>query len=371
MRGLHNGFPDFSLRTGMYGLFLWLLAGLSSCGTDKPSGLAGIEKLFAGTEDQFLLAKPTLIRSEDLGDHGYVVCVDSLLLISTNVGEYLVTVYNLHDGRIVNRLAPKGKAKNEFLMVADMVRQKDRVMIFGKMPSRAVWIDNLQLLDSFPEMQVADFGLEEGDYLSVAPVFDGKYIATGRFDASGSKYHQFASIGSDGNLLFTFDDYLLNEEIENLPNYNLAYGYQGRFAITPDGTRGLYCGWNSAVWRFYDFCDGRPRKIEEYAFVLPSFAPRAGANYGVVHSEEKSIGGSIFAVASDKYYYLLFSGKPYGPYDAYFTDRIYVFDLEGRPVRKIKLDREIIAMAYWEERNALLGCANGPDGEPQILEFDL
>lgn len=354
-----------------YRVLFLLSAILSSCHTSEMDGLEGLDSLFAGKEVQQKQAKPTLIRSEDLLGQGYVTCVDSLLLVSSNFGERMVTVYNLHTGKVVNRLAPKGKAKGEFLMIGDLARLDDGVMIFGKMPSRAAWIDKSRLLDSFPPMRTVDLACEGGDYLSVAPVAGDRYVATGRFDASQSQKHQFAWIGPDGKLLCTFEDYLLNEKIKGLPNYNLAYGYQGRFAITPDGTRGLYCGWNSAVWRFYDFSGERPRKLQEYAFVLPIFKPRDGARYGVIHSEDKSIGGSIFAVASDEYYYLLFSDKPYGTYSAYFTDRIYVFDLNGKPVRKITLDREIIAMAYWAEQNALLGCANDADGEPQILQFDL
>lgn len=353
------------------GLYTLLALGMSSCGKDAATGTAGIEELFAGKPTRQLYAKPSMIRSEDLGDHGYITCVDSLLLISRNRGEHLVTVYNLHTGSIDNKLAPKGKANGEFLMVGDLMQMDGRIMILGNMPSRAAWIPKERLLDSFPSLECTDLAFEGGSYLSVSPIAGGRYIATGRFDAPESRYHQYALIGSDGKPLYTFEDYLLNEDIKDLPNYNLAYGYQGRFAVTPDGKRGLYSGWNNAVWRFYDFNGEKPHKIKEYAFVLPTFAPRGGARYGVIHSEEKSIGGSIFAVASDSNYYLLFSDKPYGAYSAYFTNRIYVFDLNGEPVEKIELDRELIAMAYWAEQNALLGCATDKDGEPQILRFDL
>ncbi|MCH5306141.1 MAG: hypothetical protein J1E79_06620 [Rikenella sp.] len=355
---------------GRYGGLLLLSAILAGCQVSK-TGLEGIESLFADKETQQIEAKPTLIRSEDLLGQGYLTCVDSLLLVSANRGERMVTVYNLHTGEVVNRLAPKGKANGEFLLVGDLAQLDGRVMILGKMPTRAAWIDKQLLLDSFPKMETTDLAFEGGDYLSVAPVAGGRYVATGRFDAPESQRHQFAWIGADGKIVSTFEDYLLTPELEGLPNYNLAYGYQGRFATTPDGRHGLYCGWESAVWRFYDFSGREPRKVAEYALVLPSFRPRDGAHYGVVHSEERSIGGSIFAVASDSLYYLLFSDKPYGAYSAYFTDRIFVFDLSGRPVRKIELDREIIAMAYWAEQHALLGCANDAEGEPQILRFDL
>lgn len=340
------------------------------CNNDKGSGLDELNKMFAQKETLHLEAKPSLIRSEDLGDHGYLACIDSLLLIGNYRGDHLITVYNLHTGAIVNRLAPRGKAKNEFLQIGNIQGLNDRVMVYGRMPPHIAWIPKEELLDSFPKMEHIDIVFEYGGYLSVFPIFGDKYVATGRFDLPESKNHQFALIEPDGTYAYTFEDYLLHESIKSLPNYNLAFGYQGTITPTPNGKHGFYGGWNNAVWKFYDFSGERPHKIKEYPLILPSFTPQKGGKYGVVHSES-SIGGTIFAAASNDRYYVLFSDKPYGTYSTYYTDRIYVFDLQGNPLQKIKLDRELIAIAYWAEKNALLGCAVSEEGEPQILQIDL
>lgn len=352
---------------------LSLIAGQTGCGTTKEetTGLAGIDRLFEQTELHRLQAVAIPIRSADLADFGYLTCVDSLLILNGNYGDYSVAVFDLHSGSRVNRLAFKGKAENEFLQIGDLAGRDEGVMLFGRMPSRAVWIPKPQLTDSFPDLVSTDLAFEQGDYLSLAPIAGGRYIATGRFSMPESRNHQFALVGPDGRLQRTFEDYLLNDEIAELPNYNLAYGYQGNFAVTPNGKNGLYSGWNHAVWRFYDFSGEQPRKVREYAFVLPCFSPRDGARYGVQHVVGKSIGGSLCATASDSHYYLLFSEKPYGTYDAYFADRIYIFDLQGNPTGRIELDREVIAIAYWAGQHALIGCATDAEGEPQIVKFDL
>jgi len=86
--------------------------------------------------------------------------------------------------------------------------------------------------------------------------------------------------------------------------------------------------------------------------------------------------GFITATVSSKYIYALYSGKTLKnkSKDAFndfaINDIVYVFDWEGKPVKKYALDQQVRSIAI-NEKEKILYAASYAEDEPHLIKFNL
>ena len=94
-------------------------------------------------------------------------------------------------------------------------------------------------------------------------------------------------------------------------------------------------------------------------------------NIEIIPSKERRTAFISHAI-SEKYIYSLYSGKKINylsPYDALQSNKIYVFDWEGNPIKRFELDKEVRSIAIDEKNNILYAGAIGEDGELSLSKI--
>ena len=322
------------------------------CGCQN-SNLTSWDRLFAQKPVIKLPVQSSNIQSDDIGMPIYFACIDSFLIVSEMFNNHFITVYNTNSGQVVNRFASKGQGPNEFLGVGGLYVSNDHLLIHSTMPNRMVYVHKRDLLES--DVSFIKISFKEGEdvahYLRISPVSDGLFMGTAMSTNYDKKY-QFALADENGEFLSEFDQYPLNRDLKSVPNYDLAYGFQGTIQPSPDGRYALYSGILHGVLKFFNFEADNPIKIKEYVFAYPKFTSRAIPNeqrYAVAVSDD-AIAGAISVAVSDDLYYILFSNQP----RIYESNIIYVFDFHGEPVKKILLDEPVNNIVYSKKDNSLL-----------------
>ena len=70
----------------------------------------------------------------------------------------------------------------------------------------------------------------------------------------------------------------------------------------------------------------------------------------------------------------MYSGKKINylsPYDALQSNKIYVFDWEGNPIKRFELDKEVRSIAIDEKNNILYAGAIDKEGELSLIKYNL
>ena len=326
-------------------LCVWL------CGCHRSEELSDFNRLFAQKPEIKLSIRSSNIKSDDVGVPIYFACIDSLIIVSGMFESNFITVYNTNNGQVVNRFASKGQGPDEFLGIGGLYFSNDHLLIHSTKPNRMVYVHKSDLLESNVSFRKVNFKENDVSYIRISPVSDGLFMGTVRMLNNYDSRAQFALADENGEFLREVDRYSLNRELESVPNYDLAMGFQGTLAPSPDGHYALYSGSHHGVLKFFSFNGNNPQKIKEYVIAFPKFTSRSNPNillYAVGPSNE-SIGGTISVAVSDDSYYVLFSQQP----REYKSNIIYVFDFQGEPVKKILLDEPVNKIVYSKEDNSL------------------
>lgn len=86
--------------------------------------------------------------------------------------------------------------------------------------------------------------------------------------------------------------------------------------------------------------------------------------------------GFIAADVTNKYIYSLYSGKVINDSSiaeltkSFLSKYIYVFDWEGKPIKRYELDQEVRSIAV-DEKNNILYAASYQGGEPNLIKYKL
>ncbi len=83
--------------------------------------------------------------------------------------------------------------------------------------------------------------------------------------------------------------------------------------------------------------------------------------------------GFLDATTSEKFIYLSYSGKyldKRDPIDSILSDMIYVFDWQGNPKKRFKLDKTVRAIAV-DEKGGVLYASTYDEGVPSLIKFSI
>ena len=342
-----------------FAFFLISCGGLCGCHNLE---LTNMDRLFTKTPEIKLTIQSSNIKSDDIGVPVYYACVDSLLIVSEMFSAQFITVYNVNNGEVLNRFAAKGRGPNEFLGIGGIYFSNDYLIMQVTMPHRMAFVHKNDLLNPQPDMQIVTLKEDGLFYLRMAPVSQGLFMGTAMFSDKDIK-NQFVFVDMNGEYLYPVDSYPLNQQLKDTPNYDMAFGFQGNLRPSVDGHYALYSGVLHGVLKFFKFEDNTPKKIKEYIVAFPKFSSRANPendSYGVMASEE-SIAGTLSVAVSDDSYYVLFSSQP----RKYESDVIFVFDLDGKPMHRIRLNEHVETIVYSKKDNSLLAYWER-EGHPRI-----
>lgn len=103
---------------------------------------------------------------------------------------------------------------------------------------------------------------------------------------------------------------------------------------------------------------------------------KSGNKTITAHNKEDERNGFIAATSDENYIYTLYSGKSMNVNsvkeltNAFLSNVVYVFDWEGRPIKKYQLDEEVRSITI-DQKDNVLYAASYKNDNPQLIKFQL
>lgn len=154
-----------------------------------------------------------------------------------------------------------------------------------------------------------------------------------------------------------------------------ALNNQAFFLNHPVKNLAAYFYYKSAIFGIITISDNDINVNEKIYWKTDNEEILDGHERKITHKKDQ-FNGFISSTASDKYIYVLYSGKSLNVKsldeltEAYLSKYVYVFDWKGNPVKKYELDQEVRSIAI-DQNDATLYAGSYKNNEPHLIQFNL
>ena len=332
--------------------FVFVLLFFFSC---KKTGDNKSEDFFSG----IIYVKGEIVNTDALiGQPAGLCCTDTRLLILDRYENYTLTIIDTKNYKSIGRELPIGGGPGEVtwpLFVTISTNGK-RLFVFRRnsfifntydfSDDKLSFIDNVHIKKS-PAHAV--------------PIENG-FVGIGMMFENG----RYGIYNNQGDLI---------QETGVYPNYGKSKDHISRYFIDqgylcshPNGTHFALGTSNSDNVEFFSCKNGEIQLLKRYGKGIVN----AEMDNNILKIEESNITGYKGTYTSEKYCYMLYSGKPYGdnPNQSLWAENIFVFDWNGNFVKSYRLDNEIRYFCVDESNNVIYGVVR-LEGEYAIMKFKM
>ncbi len=198
------------------------------------------------------------------------------------------------------------------------------------------------------------------------PINDSLTISTGVFESGRyCLYNRYS-----GTSLIKFD-YPYNKEHRNESKIALGLAYQGLITIKPDRTRFAFAASSSGNFEIYELLSNDFERVSQKIYFLPKYMNDNNKSTVFLKNNKR---GFISIASTEEYIYVVYSGRSREDYemDTYNGDNILVYDWNGHPLLRFKLERNIKNMALDKDGKKMFAYSiNQVSGEPEIISYEL
>jgi len=231
----------------------------------------------------------------------------------------------------------------------------------------------LKILSSPPYFKFADNFIQLEDTAKMTNNF--VYISDTSFLALDqlAGVHRMYLINKQGDIIKGLGSYPENEE--NIPNQVSARAYLGLMEPNPERSKVAITSMYSDRLDIFDI--NTDNMITAYGpeKFTPIFEIREIEGVGpIAASTPKTKFGFCHLSTTDKYIYVLYSGKVAGDYDenpsqVIMGNQVFVYDREGNNITTLELDRELVSIFVDENDSNLYGLESNMNID--IIRYDL
>lgn len=313
-----------------------------------------------------LNSKNTKIESSNLGEVVDMLINDSILVINEMFTENIFKLFSLKTGRMISNCISKGRGPNELLGPGIITHYKGDV--FSTYPNnmqKLIYISVGDLVKGKNEFRRID-KLNIPGALKIYPVNDSVTISTGIFE--NGRYCLYNRYSKASVIKF---DYPYDKDHKNESKIALGLAYQGTITIRPDRTRFAFAANSAGNFEIYKILDNDFERVSQKIHFLPKYL---NDNNKSAVFLKNSKDGFISIASTREYIYVVYSGRSREDYgmDTYNGDNILVYDWDGHPILRFKLDRAIKNMALDESGRKIFAYSINPvSGEPEIITYEL
>jgi hypothetical protein len=209
------------------------------------------------------------------------------------------------------------------------------------------------------------------------------FISALSFSVIKTKYNQYIGIGpyknemfalfdSIGNKVNSFFEYPYRDSREKkIKNRSRSMAYQGKMVSNPEGTKFVYATSFADIIYFYDIKKDEILPIRKIENNFPEYIveEKDGGVGAPIKSNSKH--GYICAYATDKYVYLLYSGRSFAEYGNTIdeAESLMIYDWNGILQKTMQLDIPCKFLCVDDGNQQIWAVSNNPD--PIIISFDI
>ncbi|MET0463911.1 MAG: BF3164 family lipoprotein [Chitinophagaceae bacterium] len=130
--------------------------------------------------------------------------------------------------------------------------------------------------------------------------------------------------------------------------------YESFMMLKPDKNKLVLAARYADQFELLALENGKYKKIRGPVGILPDLDPfEDNSGVTVATPGQQTLYGFLKGHATEKYFYLLFSGHPVKSHHRFFGNKIFVYDWEGNPVKQINLKNEIVDFAVTSDDQVL------------------
>ena len=291
------------------------------------------------------------------------------LFLFDDAGEKMVFAFNLGNLSEVDTLISKGAGPNELLSIWDVLDDGSHIWFHDlgqRKLLRTAWNkDGFDLSDSSTKM------IELGEKL----IHRLDFIDSSKFVGTSYQMHpldRLLLIDSSGHSLGSFETY--PKTSSSYTTEQLPQAFIANIAVKPDGTRIVTGHMMTDLIQIFSV---EPLELLKSIHGPDQFLPvvetiSLGAGTAVSPVINKSKDGHLSLRANNEKIFSFYSGRTLRrerSEESYHYDTIFQFDWDGKPIKKLILDRQIYFFDVDWENNFFYGITQIPNIE--ILRFKL
>lgn len=328
-------------------LFAWILLLASCSGSQKRVSFGESVQARAEVLTEVLISIPVDIKKEG-----------GLLFASDFDGDSLLHVYDLKKRSFVKKMLPQGQGAGEFLSPVEFFFSADS----------SLFIHNRWHFTAQDYIyRAVDFSIRpQGELIQLPMNLDKIYpIGQSRFVASGVfEDCRFLLLDNRGHVLSRCGDFPNYQDGEEaIPNMAKSMFHQSQFGYH-DVRKRLACA-TSHVFELWDYAPDTLTLHKRLLLAPYHYMSEAGPDgvYAQSDDPDAELGAQGIAV-SDNYIYVLYDPNTCRMRDEHTDSRnseIWVFDWDGKPVRKILTDVRIECFCVDEADAAFYCVMTAPD----------
>lgn len=345
-----------------------LLAVLAAACTDTPAnGRYGPASLDHSKLPVERVKGRTLYDADLLGFPSDIARVGRYLTVLDGAADSVVHVLRAEDGSYVRSLGRRGAGPREFKGAWTLGDSEgDELWVYDLSVRRMTRIDlGVPVERAGEPLPMRSFNLVSsltptdprwcGDTVLVSPGFfvDGRIA---RFNPAGELVRTVGAVPEDGS---------------GMPPTVRQEAYVGRLAVDPAGRRLAIATRHADRIEIYR-CDGTllGRVRGPFGFD-PVYGTARGRNGPIMSTGDDLRFGYVDVAATGKYIFALFSGRTREGYkgDSSFGRFVHVFSWDGRLLRVVEADSDLLAITVDPAANTLYAIRHAPS--PAVLAFPL
>lgn len=306
------------------------------------------------TSDDIMLGRPFLMRY-----------ADSSLIVYDDIGDNLFTLIDLADGEKMYRFGKKGEGDNEFLQVFSFSGMLGDTCI-GVYDSNRHCLRKINLRQVKQEQEI--YPVIADDTLMSLKIFPTKY---GTYLGMGFYEKNMLSLSSSDSRRYFYEYPYKDMNEKKIPNRLRGMAYQGNICLNKSLDKFLYVVRTAPIIQIYEITENEIRRTYEWTGAYPEYQTEETAQYRSAPISVENKMAFINAYATNRFIYLLYSGKSFreAKMATFESNTVYQLTWEGKPVRKLELDFPATLICVSNEDDTLYALVN--KGEMEIVKYSL
>jgi hypothetical protein len=336
-----------------------------SCSTEQTSKYKSSPKVIT---DEFstkvkLSGAVLNVPTDDIGNVLSMIVIDNYLIISDLDKDFLFKQIDINSGQILRKFGRKGEGKAEYLFPSflQVLDNEKKIGLFNKPKLDYFVMDFDDLLEGKEALNKT--GKLSIDFQRILKIGEN-FVGIGSFE------NRYALTDNKANILGSFLEYPFKKELEKVSFRVLAMAYQGKLLAHPKQPMFVLATTNGVCIDICKVANQTVIPIRQIHLSHPLFESTDGQIISATMLEGSQV-GFLSACVSDKYIYLLYSGKAIKKKDdsADTSNTVLVYDWQGQAKNIFELDGNATQIAVDKFDNQLFAFFN--EEKPYFKVYEL
>lgn len=288
-------------------------------------------------------------------------CTDSFIIIHDYNAEKMYSVFQKGNMHRIFSFGSKGDGPNDYIFPESLKSNATGFYIFDRS------IGKINELTLFPDKEpIHSYVKRSASFLGLNNLIqtnDSSYVAL-----SYSDDYRYVIVKNDSlfpSLIDYPDDGIMSSKVQK------SMSYQGRLVKHPHDDKFVFVSFYGRIMEILQLTGSKELDIVFSSYkIFPQYIPAEG---GVANVTDDNTTGVLAVSVSERYIYLLYSGKKRKEKNRNFSNRIEVYDWEGAFIRCIMTDEELSGFCV-DSDNVVYGLSyneDNMDDDCKLMVYDI